>query len=317
MFALLLAAATTPTPPKPAADGPFQLVVREVVCRHEFGRSAPACEVGLDLRWDAPLAVVRVAQTRLAGWTPSSFPAGKIAVGGSRHATTVRATGVRRTDLTLPLLEVGFTVTAAERTLTFTVPDLAAPVTRTEAGVTLATRPPRRLDAFLELRLDLLYPEGHPEFESFETWTANNRCRLLHRDGRSLEPVSFDEDPRGRAVACAYRFKASDVGDPAGWSLSYDTPGPAPRVASTVRPPGHPPAVRAYHRCMRPAVLVLLLCGSAGAQPPGVETRRLLGRSEATAKRLAEAEQTLRGRQGGRRPRPGAKTGGRGRRRPG
>jgi hypothetical protein len=226
MFALLLVAALPTQPPPAATDGPFRLAATEVVCRREFGAGPPVCEVGLELRWDAPLVVVRVAQTGLAGWTPNSFPAGKVAVAGTRHRTTVRADGVKRTDQMLPRLEASFTVTAADRMLTLTVHDLSAPKPLTEAGVTLTPHPPRRLDALLEVRLDLLYPEGHPEFESFESWTAGNRCRLVHRDGRTLDPVNGDEDARGRGVTCTYRFKAAEVGDAAGWSLKLDTPGP-------------------------------------------------------------------------------------------
>ena len=231
MFALLLVAAAQPQPPSAAADGPFRLAATDVVCRHEFGRFPPVCEVGLELRWDAPLVVVRVAQTGLTGWMPNTFPAGKIAASGTRHRTTVRAAGVKRTDLKLPLLEAAFTVTAAERMLSFVVPDLAAPKPLTEAGVTLTPHPPRRLDALVEVRLDLLYPEGHPEFESFESWTAGNRCRLVRGDGRTLEPVNGDEDARGRAVTCTYRFKMAEVGDVAGWLLKLDTPGPLRELA--------------------------------------------------------------------------------------
>ncbi len=226
MFALLLVAAAQPQPPSAAADGPFRLAAHEVVCRHEYGRFPPACEIGLELRWEAPLVVVRVAQTELTGWTPNTFPSGKIAASGTRHRTVVRAAGVTRTVLKLPVLEAAFTVTAAKRMLTFTVPDFAAPKSLTEAGVTLTPHSPRRLDALLEVRLDLLYPEGHPEFESFESWTVGNRCRLVHGDGRTLEPVNGDEDARGRGVACTYRFNAAEVGNVAGWSLRLDTPGP-------------------------------------------------------------------------------------------
>ncbi len=206
----------TGLPAAAAIDGAFRLAVRGVTCRHDYNAGPPVCEVALDLHWEPRLAVVRVADGS----------GGKAAVTDARHATTVRLADVQRSAAKLPALDVAFTVTAAERLLTFTVPDLAAPKPQTQAGVTLTPQPPRRLGAVLELRLDLRYPEGHPEFESFESWTANNRCRLAHRDGRTLEPRSFDETPNGRAVAVAYRFNTAEVGDLAGWSLVYDTPGP-------------------------------------------------------------------------------------------
>jgi hypothetical protein len=226
MFAFLVVALAPPPPAPSAADGAFRLAVREVVCRRQFEQPEPVCEVGLVLCWQTPLVVVRVAQTGLTGWTPNSFPEGKIAVAGDRHQTTVRAAAVKRTDLTLPRLEVTFTVTAADRMLNFTIPDLTAPKPQTQSGVTVKPYPPRPFDGLLDFRLDLTYPEGHPEFESFETWTATNRCRLVHRDGRTVTEQSFDQDPRGRTVTVRHRFAAAEVGDPGGWSLVYDTPGP-------------------------------------------------------------------------------------------
>jgi hypothetical protein len=110
--------------------------------------------------------------------------------------------------------------------LTFTVPDLIVPKPQTAEGVTVAPQPARWLDALVEFRLALRYPDGHPEFESFESWTANNRCRLVHRDGRTLATDDREESHTGRSVAAAYRFRAADVGDLAGWSLVLDTPGP-------------------------------------------------------------------------------------------
>ena len=211
MFTLLVAASLTPPV---ATDGPFRLTVTGVTCRHVFAAGPPVCEVALELGWEPRLAVVRVADG-----------VGKTAVAGPRLALVARRPAVPRSQATFHMEQL-YTITAAEQTLSFTVPDLAAPKPQTRAGVTLTPRPPRRLDDLLELRLDLLYPVGHPEFESFETWTADNRCRLVRRDGRTLEPVNSDEDARGRGVTLGYRFRATAVGDLAGWTLHYDTPGP-------------------------------------------------------------------------------------------
>jgi hypothetical protein len=204
-------------PPAPAdVVGAFRLAVRGVTCRHEYDAGPPVCEVGLDLHWEPRLAVVRVADA--AG--------GKAAVTNARYATGVRLPAVPRSQSKLPTLDVSFTVTAAERMLSFTVPDLQTPKPQTEAGVSLTSRPARPLGEVVELRLDLTYPEGHPEFESFESWTAGNRCRLVYRDGRTLTTDDFEVTEGGRKAAAAYRFRAAEVGDLAGWSLVYDTPGP-------------------------------------------------------------------------------------------
>ena len=222
---LLLAAG----PPAPAArDGAFRLAVREVTCRWSLDDPGPGCEVGLTLHWEPRLVVVRAAADRVtAKPLAASAGGGKAAVSGGSHSLSVRLDGVTRAVAVLPPLDVGFTVTAADHWLTFTVPDLRDPKPQTQAGVTLAPKPARPLDTVVEFRLDLLYPDGHPEFESFESWTANNRCRLVHPDGRTLDPGdNADESHRGRTASLAYRFPAAAVGDPAGWSLALDTPGP-------------------------------------------------------------------------------------------
>jgi hypothetical protein len=221
MLALLLASQAAPPA---AADGPFRLTAREVVCRHEFGRFEPVCEVGLELRWEPTLTVVRVAQTRLSiAPLGNTFPGGKVAVSGGRHRTTVRAFGVRRAALALPPLDADFTVTAADRRLTFTLPD-----DRPQAldGVTAARGPVRTLGDIIEVRIDLEYPAGHPEFESFESFTAGNRCTLVKGD-RTLDPGDdFDVSEAGRRATGRYRFPAAAVGDPDGWAVRYDCPGP-------------------------------------------------------------------------------------------
>ena len=215
-------------PPTPATwDGAFRLAVGGVTCRHDYQAGPPTCEVTLALHWEPRLAVVRVTAGAVAAGTFAvEAGSGKVAVAGARHNTTARLTGVPRSAAKLASLDVAFTVTAAERMLTFTVPELAAPKPLTVAGITLTPRPARKLDATTEFRLDLLYPEGHPEFESFETWTAGNRCRLVHRDGRALDTDDFNESQSGRRVTLDYRFPTAEVGDLAGWTLDYRTPGP-------------------------------------------------------------------------------------------
>lgn len=202
-------------PAPSAVDGAFRLAVRSVTCRHDYDAGPPVCEVGLDLHWEPRLAVVRVADTGV-----------KVAINGALHRTTRRLRGIHRSLATLPPQEVVFTVTAAERMLAFTVSDLTTLTSQTVEGVTLTPTPVRRIDQVVELRFDLRYPDGHPEFESFETWTANNHCRLVHRDGRVLTTDDRDETHHGQSAMVAYRFRAGDVGELTGWSVVLHAPGP-------------------------------------------------------------------------------------------
>jgi hypothetical protein len=224
-------------PPAPAfVDGPFRVAVRSVTSRLDFDTGSRLTEVTLDLHWEPRLTVVRADATptittatddRSTPYTIAPISA-RVPPTGAMHTTTVRVPNVPRSATKLTKLAGSFLVTATDRYLTVKLPQLPAgkPVTQEQDGVRAAVHPPRKLDDVIEVRVEVGYPESHPTFESFESWAAGNRLRLISPSGRPLDPTDYATQEAGRRAVCEYRFPAAAVGDLKGWSLTYDTPAP-------------------------------------------------------------------------------------------
>lgn len=70
-------------------------------------------------------------------------------------------------------------------------------------------------------------PAGGPEFESFETWYANNEVYLQSRDGkRKLRPSTFpdQESASTRKVVLNYHFTSAERGNATDWVLVCRVP---------------------------------------------------------------------------------------------
>lgn len=79
----------------------------------------------------------------------------------------------------------------------------------------------------------LEYPEGGPNFESFQSWLVNNEAYLEHGETKQRFPANAGfntEDQSANKALLQYRFtdepdKNLLLGKPASWNLVYRTPG--------------------------------------------------------------------------------------------
>jgi hypothetical protein len=149
------------------------------------------------------------------------------------HTAVIRLSGAAREATEIAALAGKFRVTASEKMLSFRFDKLAA-----KAPTAAPTRD--KVEAVLSgfakdedtwtAEIELTYPPEIPEFESFETWAAGNRIRLVAPDGsKTFEPTSYAVNAVGRKVAGTYYFKedaAKGLANPAakGWSLVYEAP---------------------------------------------------------------------------------------------
>ena len=79
--------------------------------------------------------------------------------------------------------------------------------------------------------LMLDYPEGGPEFESFEQWLVNNQAWLEKANGKKrIETGNYNTDVQGRHATVNYIFDEEGLGKPEDWTLVYRTPGPILKV---------------------------------------------------------------------------------------
>lgn len=230
----------TGSPMPVAVHGPFRVAVRQIESRHDFETGSQLTLVTLAINWEPRFPVIRLdgeptritAEDDLGSSLRTSPSSAKVAPLGYQHTTTVRLLGVPRRAARITRLNGVFTVTAAPGMLPFAFTDLTQPGMGTlPPGIDTTAVSARlvrfeKLDDRWEAEISTTYPLGHPEFESFESWTANNRAQLIGPDGtKRLRPIDFEINEVGRTATGICRFRAADLPQgPTGWKLVYDTP---------------------------------------------------------------------------------------------
>lgn len=221
--------------PTPSVSGPFRVAVKSISAKTDFETGRSSYDVQLELNWEPRIAVFRTsALTASASANQATSESGKASVTGSRQILALRLAGIDRKTAQLPSLSGSVTVTASEKMLRVSFDDLTAKQpTKTVEKVTVTLVKWEKIDDLWEARVELTYPPGMPEFESFEAecWLRENACRLISPD-RSKSFDSKDQlvriTPTGAVID--YRFNEDDKKGikpgTGGWHLEIDTPSP-------------------------------------------------------------------------------------------
>jgi hypothetical protein len=221
-----------------SVDGPFRVVVREVIARRDADTGIVVYELKLDIHWEPRFPVFRIGNQTVTAATDDKGTKltavnepGKIATTGYLHQTTIRLSGIPRSATKIAKLDGHFTVTAAERMLRFAFGEpFKTPASKMEGGVTATLARFAREDGLWEAKVDLAYPGTLPAFESFESWLTDNKCRLVPPNaGKPFDPTDYELPAGGAKPVAVYRFKedpAKSLTPGKGWSLEYETPSP-------------------------------------------------------------------------------------------
>ena len=227
-----------------AVSGPFRVVAPLVTGRLLVESGTAYHEVQLEAHWEPRMPVFRIDSNPKI--TKAEDDRGRALVADpsiSRHHPTValtdmkvRLTGLTRDSKRIATLAGEFRATAAEKLLTIPFKSLAGkfPATQTADGVKVVLKSFTKVAGFWEAELEMTYPEGHPNFESFEEqkWLRDTRLRLVGADGKPFEPDNDDVVASGRNVTATYRYKLLSTMNPTGkdCSLVLETPGPLKEV---------------------------------------------------------------------------------------
>jgi hypothetical protein len=221
--------------------GAFRTVARQVVGRYLLDDGTVVHEVHLVIHWeprfpvfriDSKPAITKALDDRGTALTSPPGGAGTQPV-GAMHTAVVRLNGVPREATEIAALNGQFHVTASEKMLPFRFDSLTAkgPVTApVQEKVEAVLKSFAKDEDTWIAEIELTYPPEIPEFESFETWAAGNRLRLISPDSnKTFEPTSYAVNALGRKVSGTYYFKgdsAKGLVNPAskGWSLVYEAP---------------------------------------------------------------------------------------------
>ena len=181
-----------------ATSGAFRVVAQQVVGRALLDQGVTVHEVHLLAHWEPRLRVYRI-DTAPKVSKVTDVPGSKItADGGSAQilpldATSemkVKLTGLTRDSDRITALAGVFTVTAAEKLLTFAfaAPGGKLPAEQKEAGVAASLVRVQKKDDTWEIAVDVTYPPNQPVFESFqgEWWLRDNKLTLRDPKGKTF-----------------------------------------------------------------------------------------------------------------------------------
>ena len=227
-----------------SVHGAFRIVARQVVGRFQLDAGSVFHEVQLDVHWEPRFPVFRLdSSPRITKATDDRGTALAMQAVGARsqptgalHAATVRLGGITREAKRIATIEGNFNVTASEKMLAFTFDDL----TKGKSVIALPAKDKviatlkrvEKDEKTWEFEIELNYPPNIPKFESFESWTMENRLRLVSPDpAKSFSPDDHEILVQGSKVIAVYRFKEDakrGLVNPASkaWKLVYEAPSP-------------------------------------------------------------------------------------------
>ena len=227
-----------------SVHGAFRTVAKQVVSRFPLDTGTASHEVQLDVHWEPRFPVFRLdSSPKIAKATDDKGTVLAAQAAGTRsqptgasHSATVRLGGITREAKRIAVLEGHFTVTASEKLLAFTFDDLAQGKTAialpVQDKVVATLKGVEKDEKTWEFQIELIYPANIPKFESFETWTSENRLRLVSPTAaKSFVASDHEIVMDGSRVVATYRFKEDaklGLVNPAtkGWKLIYEAPSP-------------------------------------------------------------------------------------------
>lgn len=221
-------------------DGPFRVVLKKVIARRDPELPDAEYELHLEVQWEPRFPVYLIdtepKATATAGQQKLTANAASVRVipTGHSHPAVVRLKNVPREAKQLDELTGTFRVVAAAKMLAVEFADLTGdkPVSQAVEGVTVTLHPVKKTAKRAEFRVDLEYPQSHPEFESFQQWSGTNQFRLYPpADRAGLPPTDYSASESGRRVRSDYSYAgpngaAFNLPDLKGWRVVYQTPCP-------------------------------------------------------------------------------------------
>jgi len=153
---------------------------------------------------------------------------------------SVKFTGFTRDSEKITTLAGVFSVTAADRMLTFTFDPTgklpaagALPQGEKNPGVTASLKRVQKKGDSWEVAVEVTYPPNQPEFESnqAEWWLRDNRLTVLAPNGKAFVIEDYEIPSPYNPLVAVYRFKEDankGLGNPTavGWKIVYETPAP-------------------------------------------------------------------------------------------
>ncbi len=234
-------------------SGVFRVVCKRIALVSLLETDTRTCTLTLEVSWE-PRFLPIFLETRQAAFAAQDekgvalkFPqagSGRSQIQGRLSTEVeVQLEAPRRAVGTLGLLKGGFDMIGPSKMLQFSFDKLAQTDKKTptsklpvisQEGVTVRMRDFAVEPDIWTVSFLLEYPDGGPEFESFESWLVNNKIQLVNKEGRGYGDSGYEIDEQaGNKAVVTYRFaeeKGLVLGKPEQWKLTYRTPGMIAKV---------------------------------------------------------------------------------------
>jgi hypothetical protein len=234
-------------------DGIFRSTVKRLTLHHDLESGGHSATVQIEIAWQPPfqplfLEIRSYEAAFAADAKGRSLHArqrgtGQTAVQGRAALVDLSLPAPDRSAPALAELKGNFTVIGSAKMLTVRFGRLAETAktgkvqTHTsKEGITVTLRKLEVVDSDRwQADVELIYPRGGPQFESFQDWLVNNRIYLEKGKGKAqqrFEPGPADQQIKlrtsNRAIIRYYfveeKGRTPHLGSPGDWSLVYQTP---------------------------------------------------------------------------------------------
>ena len=228
-----------------AVRGPFRFAARRVLTRVDLDAGQSATEVQIDAVWEPTFKAfyAEVPARSVAALDDQGNPlavaedgSGKMDVKEFGQELTVRLANVPPAAARIAQLKGKLTLVGTSHILQFSFVPSVLNEKQERAGVTATLTKFKKAGRIWIAAVELQYPKGGPEFESFQSYLRDNQVWLERPGKAKFTTTDFEigAERQGKTTV-SYRFQENEkdgfvVGDPKDWKLVLRTPGPIVEV---------------------------------------------------------------------------------------
>jgi hypothetical protein len=228
-----------------AVRGPFRVAARRVLTRVDLDSGQSNTEVQIDAVWEpsfkafyaeVPVRSVTALDDQGRPLRVTDDGGGKMDVKGFGQDLTVRLANVPPAATRVAQLAGKLTLVGTTQILQFRFDPAAPNAPQERSGVTGTLTKFKKAGRIWIAGVELQYPKGGPEFESFQSYLRDNQVWLERADGTKFPTTDFEIGPdRQGKTTVNYRFLENEkdglvIADPKDWKLFLRTPGPISEV---------------------------------------------------------------------------------------
>jgi len=225
--------------------GPFRFNARSVLGRVDLESGQSTTEIHVDAVWEptfkayyaeVPAKSVTATDDRGNSLAVAEEGSGKMEVKDFGQELTVRLTNIPRTSARIARLNGKLALVGTTEILKFTFAPSSLDQKQEQSKVAATLKKFKKAGRIWIAEVELQYPKGGPEFESFQSYLRDNQVWLERADKTKFTTTDFEigAERQGKTTV-SYRFLENEkdgfvITEPKEWKLVLRTPGPIVEV---------------------------------------------------------------------------------------